>query len=169
LVFLDESGAKTNMTRLYGRSQKGQRCYDKAPDGRWKTVTMLSSIRLDGETESILFEGSVDGAMFEAYIEHILGPNLRPGDIVVLDNLSEHKDKHLIELYDSLGMKLLFLPAYSPDLNPIEKMWSKIKSILRESATETPDGLFEAIQKAFTHVTPENAQGWFESCGYFQI
>jgi len=85
-VFLDESGAKTNMTRLYGRAGKGKRCYDKTPDGRWETVTMLSSIRLDGETESVLFEGAVNRTMFEAFIEQILGLRLRPGDIVILDN-----------------------------------------------------------------------------------
>ena len=156
------------MCKLYGRSARGERCYDTTP-ASWQTTTMISSIRLDGSTECIVFDGAIDRSMFRSYMKNVLLPVLKKGDIVVLDNLSVHKDKHVIELYESLGMKLLFLPAYSPDLNPIEKMWSKIKSILREIATDTPDGLFEAIRKAFTRVTPENAQGWFESCGYFQI
>ena len=156
------------MCKLYGRSARGERCYDTT-QASGQTTTMISSIRLDGSTECIVFDGAIDRSMFRAYMKNVLLPVLKKGDIVVLDNLSAHKDKHVIELYESLGMKLLFLPAYSPDLNPIEKMWSKIKSILREIATETPDGLFEAIRKAFTRVTPENAQGWFESCGYFQI
>ena len=121
LVFLDESGVKTNMTRLYGRSARGKRCHDKAPDGRWKTVTVLSSIRLDGATESIMFEGAVDRKMFEAYIEQILGPSLRAGDIVVMDNLGSHKSQWAREFVESRSANYLFLPAYSPDFNPIEK------------------------------------------------
>jgi len=166
LVFLDESGAKTNMTRLYGRADKGKRCYDKAPAGRWKTVTMLSSIRLDGETESILFEGAVDRPMFEAYIEQVLGPSLRPGDIVVLDNLASHKSQAAQAFVESRSADYLFLPAYSPDFNPVEKMWSKVKQLLRSIKARTQEELFDAIAKALSMVTADDAQGWFISCGY---
>jgi transposase len=166
LVFLDESGVKTNMTRLYGRSRKGNRCYDKTPDGRWETVTVLSAIRLDGETESIMFEGAVDRKMFEAYIEQILGPSLRAGDIVVMDNLGPHKSQVAQKFVESQSARYLFLPAYSPDFNPIENMWSKVKQILRTIKARTQEELFEAVAKALNMVTAEDAQGWFESCGY---
>jgi len=159
LFFLDESAAKTNMLRLYGR---------KVPDGRRETVTMLSSIRLDGETESILFEGAVDGAMFEAYIEQILGPSLRPGDIVVLDNLTSHKSQVAQAFVESRSASYLFLPAYSPDFNPIEKMWSKVKQILRSLQARTPEELFDAVAKALNMVTADDDQGWFTSCGYIK-
>ena len=168
LVFLDESGAKTNMTRLYGRSEKGQRCHDKAPDGRWKTVTMLSAIRFNGETESVLFEGAVDGAMFEAYIEQILGPSLRPGDIVIMDNLASHKSQVAQAFVESRSASYLFLPAYSPDFNPIEQMWSKVKQILRSLQARTPEELFDAVAKALSMITEDDAQGWFTSSGYIK-
>jgi transposase len=168
LVFIDESSAKTNMCKLYGRSGRGTRCYDSTP-ASWSTTTMISSIRLDGSTECVVFDGAIDRSMFRAYMKNVLLPVLQSGDIVVLDNLSSHKDQHVIEYFASHGVRLVFLPAYSPDLNPIEKMWSKIKGILREAASETPDLLFEAIRVAFARITPENARGWFASCGYFQF
>ena len=129
---------------------------------------MLSSIRLDGETESILFEGAVDGAMFEAYIEQILGPSLRPGDIVVLDNLTSHKSQVAQAFVESRSASYLFLPAYSPDFNPIEKMWSKVKQILRSLQARTPEELFDAVAKALNMVTADDDQGWFTSCGYIK-
>ena len=156
------------MTRLYGRASKGQRCHDKAPDRRWETVTMLSSIRLGGETESVMFEGAVDRAMFEAYMEQILGPSLRPGDIVVMDNLSSHKSQAAQAFVESRLASYLFLPAYSPDLNPIEKMWSKVKQILRSIKARTQEELFDAVAKALNMVTADDAQGWFTSCGYIK-
>ena len=127
---------------------------------------MLSSIRLDGKTESVLFEGAVDRKMFEAYIEQILGPSLRPGDIVIMDNLASHKSQVAQEFVESLSASFLFLPAYSPDFNPIEKMWSKIKQILRSLQARTREELFDAIAKALNMVTAVDAQGWFASCGY---
>jgi transposase len=163
LVFLDESGVKTNMTRLYGRATKGSRCHDKTPDGRWETVTILSSIRLDGETESIMFDGAVDRKMFDAYIEEILIPTLRPGDIVIMDNLASHKSEKSRNLIESKSAICLFLPAYSPDFNPIEKMWSKVKQILRGLKARTREELFDAVAKALSMVNADDAQGWFES------
>lgn len=156
------------MTRLYGRSSNGARCHDKAPDGRWETVTVLSSIRFDGRTESLMFDGAVDRKMFEAYIEQVLGPSLRPGDIVVMDNLGSHKSQVAQEFVESRSASYLFLPAYSPDLNPIEKMWSKVKQILRSLKARTREELFDATAKALSMVTADDAQGWFESCGYIK-
>lgn len=130
---------------------------------------MISSLRLNGSTECIVFDGAIDKPTFRSYMKEVLFPALCKGDIVVLDNLSSHKDKETIEYFESHGIQLLFLPAYSPDLNPIEKMWSKIKEILREAAAEDSVSLFEAIRAAFARITSENAKGWFESCGYFQF
>ena len=154
------------MTRLYGRSRGGTRCYDKAPDGRWETVTVLSSIRLDGATESLMFEGAVDRKMFDAYIEQILGPRLRPGDIVVADNLGARKSQAAKAIVESRSAHYLFLPAYSPDFNPIEKMWSKIKQTLRSLKARTKEELFDAVAKDLGMVTADDAHGWFKSCGY---
>ena len=166
LIFLDESGLKTNMTRLYGRAHGGNRCLDSAPCGHWETVTILSSIRLDGETESLVFEGAVDRKMFDAYIKEILAPTLRPGDIVVMDNLSAHKSQEACNAISKRQAKALFLPAYSPDFNPIEKMWSKIKQILRGIKPRTEKELLAATATALNAVTDRDAQGWFDSCGY---
>jgi transposase len=156
------------MCKLYGRSERGERCYGKAP-ASWTTTTMISSVRNNGSTECLVFTGAIDRKMFRAYMRETLLPVLKRGDIVVLDNLSTHKDASTVNYFASHGVTLLYLPAYSPDLNPIEKMWSKIKGILRELASETTDSLFESIRTAFERITPENAQGWFESCGYFQL
>jgi transposase len=166
LVFLDEAGVKTNMTRLYGRASKGKRCHDSAPDGRWETVTVLSSIRLDGETESVMFDGAVDRKMFDAYIEEILAPSLRPGDIVIMDNLSSHKSEKARKAVESKSANCMFLPAYSPDFNPVEKMWSKVKQLLRGLKAPTREELFNAVAKALNMVNADDAQGWFKSCGY---
>ena len=166
LVFLDESGLKTNMTRLYGRAKRGQRCLDSAPCGHWETVTILSSIRLDSSTESLIFEGAVDRIMFDAYIKEVLAPTLRPGDIVVMDNLNAHKSQDAYETIRKRQAEVLFLPAYSPDLNPIEKMWSKVKQVLRGIKPRTENDLFTATGTALSIITASDAQGWFQSCGY---
>ena len=129
LVFLDESGLKTNMTRLYGRAYKGARCHDITPCGHWETVTILSSVRINGTTESVIFEGAVDRKMFDEYIKQFLAPHLRPSDILIMDNLRAHKSGIALEVVQSRQAEIKFLPAYSPDLNPIEKMWSKLKQI----------------------------------------
>lgn len=157
------------MTRLYGRSLRGTRCHDSAPGGHWETVTVLSSIRLDGTTECIVFEGAVDRKMFDAYIEKVLSPSLIPGDIVVMDNLSAHKSDNAYNSIKRRQAELLFLPAYSPDLNPIEKMWSKMKQVLRGIKARNHDDLFAGVGKALSLVSANDAQGWFESCGYAQF
>jgi len=128
---LDESGAKTNLTRRCGRALKGQRVHAHSPHGHWQTTTMMSSLRLDGTTACMALDGTTDTESFRAYVEAVLVPTLRPGDTVVMDNLSPHKSDPTLTLILQAGAFVLFLPAYSPDLNPIEKMWSKIKNLLR--------------------------------------
>ena len=166
LVFIDESGAKTNMTRLYGRAIAGQRAVDDTPSGHWCTTTMISSVRLDGSTACMVVDGATTKDIFEAYVEQILLPTIKVRDIVILDNLSSHKSQRARELIESVVAELYYLPAYSPDLNPIEKMWSKIKSILRKLKARTKDTLIHAIAKALENVTASDVKGWFESCGY---
>jgi transposase len=132
----------------------------------WKTLTMLSSIRLYGSTECIVFDGATDRAMFLKYIAQILCPTLRPNDIVIMDNLSAHKNSEVAEHIKKCGAELLYLPPYSPDLNPIENMWSKIKQLLRGMEGRTRDALEEGIACALDLVCASDAQGWFKNCGY---
>jgi len=165
-VFLDETGLKTNMTRLYGRAYRGARCHDTAPCGHWESLTLLGSVRLDGTTESVVFEGAVDRKMFDEYIKEFLAPTLRPGDIVIMDNLRAHKSELAKQIVENCQASILFLPPYSPDLNPIEKMWSKIKQILRGIKARTDEDLFDGVGKALDRVSAADAEGWFASCGY---
>ena len=154
------------MTRRYDRAHQGARCYYVTPCGNWETTTILSSVRLDGTTESILFDGAVDRKMFDEYIKQVLAPQLRPGDILVMDNLNAHKSEIALEVVQSRQAEIKFLPAYSPDLNPIEKMWSKLKQILRGLKPRTSQELFGATGIALGMITEDDAHGWFESCGY---
>jgi transposase len=163
---LDESGAKTNLTRLCGRALKGERVHASAPCGRWQTTTMISSIRLDGSTACMALEGTTDTDSFCAYVAKVLIPTLQSGDIVVMDNLSPHKSDPTLALIKGVGAQVLFLPAYSPDLNPIEKMWSKVKALLRGAQARTSAELLAAIGRALAKVTARDALGWFTSCGY---
>ena len=165
-IFLDESSVKTKMTRLRGRSREGSRCHAKAPCGHWKTLTMLSSIRLDGSTECIVVDGTMDKAMFSAYIARRLYPSLRPNYIVVMDNLSAHKKPDVADHIKRCGAELLYFPPYSPDLNPIEKMWSKVKQSLRGMEMRTHDALEKGIASALSLVCVSDARGWFKNCGY---
>jgi transposase len=155
------------MCRLHGRSRKGERCHDSA-SGSWQTMTMTSSIRLDGSTECLVFEGATDKVSFGVYMEECLLQQLRDNDIVIMDNLSSHKNSFDLSKFELRNITIKYLPPYSPDFNPIEQMWSKIKSSLREYRATTSDELFLAIQKAFKFVTSSDAQGWFKHCGYFQ-
>lgn len=166
LVFLDESGAKTDLTRLYGRALGGARVVDTAPRGHWCTTTMLSSIRLDGSTAAMVVEGPTDGDVFGAYVDQVLVPNLGPGDIVVMDNLAPHKMPRVVAAIEAAGAEVAFLPPYSPDLNPIEKMWAKVREFLRRVKARTKEALWEAIAAALQRVTAQDATGWFRSCGY---
>ena len=157
------------MTRLRGRAKGGQRLVDSSPHGHWCTTTMISSIRMDGSTACMTIDGATDADIFREYVRHVLLPTLRPGDIVVLDNLGAHKDTEAIRLVESAGAEVWFLPPYSPDLNPIEKMWSKVKEFLRNAKARTEELLFDAIAAALKTITAKDAQGWFSSCGYVAL
>jgi transposase len=165
-VFLDESGAKTNMTRLYGRVFGGQRLVDTAPHGHWCSTTILSSIRLDGSTAAMVIEGATDTSVFQAYVHRILIPSLRSRDIVVLDNLAPHKHPVILQMLDAAGVEVWHLPPYSPDFNPIENMWSKIKAYLRKAKARTSKALLRAIARALGTITAADVSGWFQHCGY---
>lgn len=154
------------MTRLRGRCRRGHRLHATAPHGHWHTTTLIGSIRLDGSSAAMTIEGATDTDVFTAYVRHVLVPSLRPGDIVVMDNLAPHKSPQVCALIEAAGGEALFLPPYSPDFNPIEKMWSKLKALLRRAAARTRESLLVAIADAIAQVTAEDARGWFVSCGY---
>ena len=154
------------MTRLRGRAQRGQRVHAHRPQGHWQTTTMISSIRLDGTTACMALEGATNTESFRAYVQAVLVPTLCPGDVVVMDNLSPHKSDPTLALITQAGAQVRFLPAYSPDLNPIEMMWSKVKNLLRRAEARTPSDLLAAIGQALACVTPQDALNWFAHCGY---
>ena len=164
--FIDESGAKTNMVRTHGRCPKGQRLLSSAPAGHWKTTTMIAAIGLDGVHAPFALDGAIDGDAFLVYVEKVLLPTLQGGEIVVLDNLSSHKISRVVELVESAGAEVWYLPPYSPDLNPIEPMWSKVKQVLRSVAARTFDGLVDAIRTALDQVSTSDLLGYFTHAGY---
>ena len=166
LVFLDESGVNTGMTRLYGRAAKHERVIEAVPDTRFHRTTILSSVRLDGTTIPVIFDGALNGDIFRSYINQFLAPSLNPGDIVIMDNLSSHKVSGIVETIENVGASVMFLPPYSPDLNPIELMWSKIKAILRKLKVRSEELLEDAIAFAFNSVTSSDVHGWFSHDGY---
>ena len=167
-MFLDESGAKTNMTRLRGRALRGERLHDAVPQSHWGTTTMLSAIRLEGviESASLVYQGPTDAAVFRTYVQDCLVPNLKPHDIVVMDNLSSHKVNGITEAIQAAGAEAWYLPPYSPDLNPIEKMWSKVKAILRSIKARDFESLINAIGTALAMITTSDLMGFFQSCQY---
>ena len=154
------------MTRMHGRSPKGERLHASAPHGHWRTTSMISSVRLDGSTACMTIEGATNTEVFRAYALEILIPTLLPGDTVILDNLGAHKNEQTIALIEQTGARVVFLPAYSPDLNPIEMMWSKIKAFLRKAQARSGEELQEAIRQALATVTARDAHNWFAHCGY---
>jgi transposase len=166
LIFLDESSAKTNMTRLRGRAPRGQRVHDSAPHGHWNSTTVIGAMRMDGSTACMAIEGATDTEVFRAYVSEVLCPILRPGDLVVMDNLAPHKSEPTLALIRQTGAEVLFLPAYSPDLNPIEQMWSKVKNKLRSLQARTRESLLEAIGQALAGITAQDTLNWFAHCGY---
>lgn len=166
LVFIDETWAKTNMTRLRGRAPRGQRLVEKVPHGHWKTTTLIAALGVEGMCCSTVVDGAVNGDVFEAFVEQVLVPELRPGDIVVMDNLSSHKRERTRELIEAAGAELLFLPPYSPDLSPIELVFAKIKRLLRSLACRTRDALWRAMQSVLDQVTSSDAANCFRHCGY---
>ena len=166
LVFLDESGVNTDLTRLYGRALSSQRAVDHAPLNTPRTTTVLSSIRLDGEKAFTTYQGGTTGERFVQYLKETLLPTLRPGDIVVMDNMRSHHVKAVREILEAKGMKVLYLPPYSPDLNPIEKMWSKMKAILRKWKIRCLEQLPDAIERALACVSQLDCLHWFLASNY---
>ena len=162
LVFLDESGVNTNLTRRYGRARGKQRVMDSTPLNTPKTTTILSSVRTDGTTAHEFFSGALNGDIFQT----TLASTLHKGDVVVMDNLRCHKVKGVIEAIKNVGAHVLYLPPYSPDFNPIEMMWSKIKAILRKVKARTIDALISALPLAFDAVSVNDIYGWFQESGY---
>ncbi len=165
-MFIDESGAQTNMARLRGRCDKGERLHVRQPQGHWKTTTMISAIRIDGVVAPFVVEGAVDAEVFRVYVSQVLAPTLRGGDVVVMDNLQPHKASGVREAIESVGATLLYLPPYSPDFNPIEPMWSKVKQRLRSTAARSIDVLQQAVGTALSAVTESDCHGYFGHCGY---
>ena len=166
LVFLDEAGANTDMVRAYGWSFKGERLSGAKPAGRWSATTVISAIRREGPGALMIFEGATDATLFRTYVQEVLAPTLRPGEIVVMDNLASHKAAGVVEAIEAAGAQAWYLPVYSPDLNPIEKMWSKVKQYLRSAAARCTQTLWDAICQALRTVTASDAHGWFKACGY---
>jgi transposase len=154
------------MTRLRGRAPRGKRVHAKAPQGHWNTTTIIGSIRMDGSTACMAIEGATDAEVFREYVRRVLCPTLRKGDVVIMDNLSPHKSELTLSLIEATGAQVLFLPAYSPDLNPIEKMWSKVKAYLRSAEARTLTDLLQQIASALETITSKDAMNWFASCGY---
>jgi transposase len=154
------------MTRLRGRCLRGERLVASCPHGRWQTTTMISSIRLDGTTACMTIDGPTDTEVFEAYVREVLCPSLRRHDIIIMDNLSPHRNPRTLALIAKAGATVEFLPAYSPDLNPIELMWSKIKALLRKAEARTSEDLLQAVTNALRSITSDDAMGWFAHCGY---
>jgi len=166
LVFIDETGASTKMARLRGRAPRGTRCRSPIPHGHWKTTTVTGALRLTGMTAPMVLDGPMTGEWFAAYAEQVLAPTLYPGDIVILDNLPAHKTMAAREAIEAAGARMLFLPPYSPDFNPIENAFSKLKAILRKAAARTVPELWDAIRLALTCVTPQECANYFTATGY---
>jgi transposase len=165
-VFVDEMGANTSLHSLYAWSRRGERAHCAVPRNRGKNTTLLSSMSVKGMGPSLAVEGATTAAVFEAYVEKVLVPTLRPGQIVVMDNLSAHKGARVRELIEERGAKLLYLPPYSPDLNPIEEAFSKMKRILRKAEARSREALIEAMGRALDAITTQDAKGFFGHCGY---
>jgi len=166
LVFLDETWASTNMTRRYGRSRRGQRLIAKVPYGHWKTTTFVAALRHDGLTAPVVIDGAINGELFLAYVRQQLVPTLKRDDLVVMDNLSAHKVAGVREAIESVGATLVYLPPYSPDLNPIELVFSKLKWLVRSASPRTVERLWSFLGQALDHFSPDECLHYFQHCGY---
>lgn len=166
LVFIDETWATTSMARRYGRAPKGKRLVCAVPHGHWKTSTFLAALRCDAITAPCVIDGAMDGETFLAYVEQFLVPVLRPGDIVAMDNLPSHKVAGVREFIEGAGAFLIYLPPYSPDLNPIELVFSKLKSLLRKAAKRTVDDLWHQLGKSLRDFSPQECRNFFRHAGY---
>jgi transposase len=168
LVFVDEMGTNTSLAPLYAYSLRGHRAYTKVPRNRGPNTTLLSSMSLEGIEPSLAVEGSINREVFEAYVERVLAATLRPGQLVVMDNLAAHKGKRVKEIVEKRGCELLYLPPYSPDFNPIEEAFSKVKGLLRKAGARSREALVEAMGAALAAVGVSDARSFFEHCGYYQ-
>ena len=166
LIFIDETWTRTNMAPLRGWSPRGHRLTSKVPHGRWKTMTLLAALRHDRIDAPWFLEGPIDGGSFQLYVEKVLLPTLRPGDLVIMDNLGSHKGKAVRQLIRSAGAKLFYLPKYSPDLNPIEQLFAKLKHFLRKAAARTVDAVCAVIGQVLKAFTPEECGNYFKNSGY---
>ena len=166
LVFVDEMGVHTSLAPLYGYAPKGERVHLQVPRNRGKNTTLLASMTLSGMGETMAVEGSTDRGVFDAYIERVLAPSLETGQIVIMDNLPAHKPDRVRELIEERGCELVYLPAYSPDFNPIEEAFSKIKGMVRQAGARTKDALVEVLGEALLAVSSRDARGYFEHAGY---
>jgi transposase len=161
LIYLDESGVSTQMTRRYARAPGGQRVGESTPEGNWKILTILGAMSLDGMLATMTIEAATDGEIFLTYLDQLLCPKLKPGDVVVMDNLSSHKVTGVAERIAKAGAEVLYLPPYSPDLNPIEKAWAKLKQQLRATKARTAQALDQAITDLLPTIRPQDATAWF--------
>jgi transposase len=166
LVFLDESGVTTSLTRLYGRAPRGVRVIDHVPQGHWKVLTILGAITSQGMLAAMTVEAATDSEVFRTYVSEVLVPRLRPGQIVLMDNLRAHKVAGVREAIEAAGCRVRYLPPYSPDLNPIEPAWSKLKTYLRAVKARARDVLEEAVATGLRKITAQDAHGFFAHCGY---
>ena len=169
LVFIDETWTSTNMARRYGRAPKGKRLRVGISHGHWKTTTFVAGLRLSGMVAPMVLDGPINGAAFQAYVDQVLVPTLKPSDIVIMDNLGSHKGSGVRETIEAVGASLIFLPPYSPDFNPIEKAFSKLKALLRKAAARTVESLWTAIGKFIPAFTPAECANYFAAAGYDAI
>jgi transposase len=166
LVFIDETWAKTNMTRVHGRSARGTRLVAKVPHGRWRTLTFLAALRCDRIEAPCVIDGPINGQSFRAYVEQVLLPTIEPGDIVIMDNLGSHKGKVIRRVLRSAGAKLFFLPKYSPDLNPIEQVFAKLKTLLRKVEPRSSEAVWKNIGQLLDAFTPTECANYLANAGY---
>jgi transposase len=165
-VFIDETWAKDNMVRLHGRSARGRRLPDKVPLARWRTTTFVAALRCHGMTAPMVLDGPINGACFQVYAEQVLAPTLEPGDIVVVDNLGSHRSPRIRQVVEDRGARLLYLPKYSPDLNPIEMAFAKLKALLRKAAERSTDALWHRIGQLLDDFKPDECANYFKAAGY---
>jgi transposase len=166
LIFLDETGAATDMLRLHGRSLVGERCHDTVPGGHWKTTTFIAGLRINGMIAPWCIDGAMDGTAFLTYVQNVLAPEIGPGDIVICDNLGSHKVDGIRAAIEKTGARLLYLPAYSPDLNPIETAFSKIKTLLRKAAERSVEALWRTIGRIINTISAQECANFFRKAGY---
>ena len=166
LVFIDETWAKTNMTRTHGRCARGRRLVDKVPHGHWKTMTFLAALRCDRIDAPFVLDGPINGEWFRAYVEQVLVPTLQPGDVVIMDNLGSHRGKAVRQAIRNAKAHLIFLPPYSPDLNPIEQVFAKLKTLLRKAAERTVEATWRRIGLLLDHFTPAECANYLANSGY---